>query len=171
MCGAGISKPVDDYGPSLPAKATLGRLVPETGFQQAIRDTEQAMTELDSRGNPVKDATYWLQHPEEAALYDEYEDQKEHFSTGAQRDTREGKGRYDLISPIMLRRLAILLEWGAAKYGDKNWEKGMPIDRFLDSAMRHINQFREGLRDEDHLTHAIFNLMAVVHLGEKKDEA
>lgn len=37
------------------------------------------------------------------------------FATGSQRDSRVGKGRYDLISPIALRRLAQLCERGAAK--------------------------------------------------------
>lgn len=89
--------------------------------------------------------------------------ERQEFDTGAKRDTRTGKGRFDLISPIMLRRLAVLMERGAVKYGDHNWEKGMPQSRYMDSACRHINKFREGYRDEDHLVQAIFNLMAMIH--------
>lgn len=85
------------------------------------------------------------------------------FDTGAVRDLREDKGRYDLISPIALRRLAIIYEKGAKKYSDRNWEKGIPICRYLDSAMRHIQQYMEGLRDEDHLSQAAWNLFCVVH--------
>jgi hypothetical protein len=85
------------------------------------------------------------------------------YDTGAKRDNREGKGRYDLISPIMLERLAKVYERGAIQKGDRNWEKGFPVSRALDSACRHINQYRQGLRDEDHLAQAIWNLAAAIH--------
>ena len=95
--------------------------------------------------------------------------QRETAETGLQRDIRKGKGRFDLISPIFLRRLAVLHEKGALKYGERNWEKGGPLSRCLDSALRHINQFREGYRDEDHLVQACWNLMAIVHHLEMVD--
>lgn len=92
--------------------------------------------------------------------------QREQHDTGAQRDIRTGKGRYDLITPFGLRRLALVMERGADKYADRNWESGMPYCRCLDSALRHIMQFIAGDDDEDHLGHATFNLMAVMHYQE-----
>ncbi len=92
--------------------------------------------------------------------------EREDFSTGSKRDTREGKGRYDLISPVAERRLAVVLERGAAKYGDRNWEKGQPLCRFLDSAKRHIGAVLEGKADEDHAAQAMWNLMAFIHIQE-----
>lgn len=91
---------------------------------------------------------------------------RETFSTKAVRDTREGKGRFDLISPRFLRRLAVVLEKGAAKYGDRNWEKGIPLGRYLDSALRHIANVLDGKRDEDHATQAAWNLHAFIHTAE-----
>ena len=91
---------------------------------------------------------------------------RQKFSTGAVRDIQNGKGRYDLISPIFLRRLAKHYENGAVKYGDRNWEKGIPIGRFLDSASRHINEYREGMRDEDHLAAAAWNIACIIHTEE-----
>ena len=91
---------------------------------------------------------------------------RENFTTGAVRDIRSGKGRFDLISPIALRRLAKWMELGALKYGDRNWEKGMPVSRCLDSALRHLNNHLLGLRDEDHLSAAMFNIQAIVHIEE-----
>jgi hypothetical protein len=88
------------------------------------------------------------------------------FETGAQRDMSEGKGRYDLISPIFTKRLAVVMEKGANKYSARNWEKGMPLSRFIDSAKRHIDQFLEGKRDEDHAAQAAFNLMGLIHTEE-----
>lgn len=54
------------------------------------------------------------------------------FSTGAVRDINEEKGRYELISPIMIERLAKLLQRGAIKYSTIkpiNWEEFIEIGR------------------------------------------
>lgn len=92
---------------------------------------------------------------------------RESFGTGAIRDSRLGKGRYDLISPIAMRRIAGVYERGAVKYGDdRNWERGMPISRMLDSTIRHVFQYLEGMRDEDHLAQAAWNLLAAIHTEE-----
>lgn len=91
---------------------------------------------------------------------------REQMSTGAVRDTREGKGRFDLIPPMFLRRLAMVYEQGAKKYAARNWEKGMPLSRCFDSALRHLNQAAEGKEDEDHLGHAAFNIAAIMFFLE-----
>lgn len=96
--------------------------------------------------------------------------QREEFAGGAVRDTRSGKGRFDLITPIGLRRIAVVYEKGAIKYAPRNWEAGMPISRCLDSALRHINQYKEGLMDEDHLAQAAWNLFAVMHFEELRPD-
>lgn len=88
------------------------------------------------------------------------------FDTGSRRDTREGKGRYDLMSPIVLERDARHLEFGAKKYGERNWEKGQPLCRYIDSALRHIYKYLSGERDEDHLAAARWNLGALIHTEE-----
>ena len=85
---------------------------------------------------------------------------REEFSTGSVRDTREGKGRFDLIPPSFLYRLARHFEEGAKKYGDNNWQRGQNLSRYMDSCMRHINKHRAGDRDEDHLIAAVWNLLA-----------
>jgi hypothetical protein len=91
---------------------------------------------------------------------------RQEFKTGSVRDTSEGKGRYDLISPISLSRLAKHFENGAVKYGDRNWEKGQPMCRYLDSAIRHIYKHLEGMRDEDHLAAAAWNVLGAIHTEE-----
>lgn len=91
---------------------------------------------------------------------------RELFPSGAVRDLREGKGRYDLISPVALHRLAVVYEKGSRKYAERNWEKGIPVSRCIDSAFRHIVQFMRGDRDEDHLAHAAWNLFAVMHFED-----
>lgn len=89
------------------------------------------------------------------------------FSTGAKRDSREGKGRYDLLPAAAIRRLAGVFERGAKKYSPKNWTKGMDFSRCMDSALRHTFQYMEGYRDEDHLAQAVFNLLALIEFEEQ----
>ncbi|CAI8980968.1 hypothetical protein EMIT07CA2_60264 [Brevibacillus sp. IT-7CA2] len=89
------------------------------------------------------------------------------FETGAKRDRAPGKGRYDLLSPAAIRRIAQRSELGEIKYGDGcNWEKGMPISEFMDSALRHIFQYMAGDNREDHLAAAAWNLNCAMHLEE-----
>lgn len=95
---------------------------------------------------------------------------REVFTTGAQRDIRRGKGRFDLLPMRALTRDAQLYERGAAKYEDRNWEKGMPFSRFVDSAMRHLVQYMMGMRDEDHLAAVRFNIGAIMELEETHPE-
>lgn len=89
---------------------------------------------------------------------------RETWATGSRRDTREGKGRYDLLPPAAILRLAQLYQRGAAKYGDRNWEKGQPISRFVDSGLRHLFAYLGGARDEDHLAAAAWNALGAIQM-------
>jgi len=91
---------------------------------------------------------------------------RQNFSTGSVRDTRDGKGRYDLITPIALQRLAKHYENGAIKYASRNWEKGQELSRYFDSTIRHLYNYLEGKRDEDHLAAALWNIAAMIHTEE-----
>ena len=88
------------------------------------------------------------------------------FSTGSVRDTNDGKGWYAHISPIAEKRLAVHIQNGGQKYGPRNWEKGQPLCGYLESAKRHLGNFLEGHRDEDHLAAAMWNVMACIHTEE-----
>jgi hypothetical protein len=85
------------------------------------------------------------------------------FDSGAQRDPNEDKGRYDLLSPLFLQRLAKHTQKGGQVRGDRNWETGMPMDAVLDSAIRHLFNYLEGDRSEDHLAAAAWNIMNLIH--------
>lgn len=92
------------------------------------------------------------------------------FETGAVRDMHKGKGRCDLLPMSVLLRLAKHYENGCNKYGDRNWENGIPCHSFADSAMRHIFKYMDGWKDEDHLIAAIWNLCGLAWTEEKKPE-
>ena len=91
---------------------------------------------------------------------------RQEFNTGAVRDTPEGKLRYDLIPTFALKRLAGLYTRGAQKYGEHNWQKGMPYSRFLASLERHLHQWKQGETDEDHMTAVAWNALAIIHFDE-----
>ena len=87
---------------------------------------------------------------------------RQDFGTGSVRDTRDGKGRFDLLPTYALYRLARHFENGAAKYGDRNWEKGQPLSRYLDSGIRHMMKVLAGATDEDHAAAAAWNILAFI---------
>lgn len=97
---------------------------------------------------------------------------RQQFGSGAVRDTEDGKPRYDLISPHALRRIAEHMRRGADKYAARNWEKGIPRERLVSSALRHLYKYIEahdlGVNmTEDHLAAVCFNVMALLHFEEK----
>jgi hypothetical protein len=96
---------------------------------------------------------------------------RQEYSTGMKRDVNDGKPRFDLISPrempydkLPLTRWAQLMERGAVKYGIRNWELAETqeeLDRFRESALRHMMQYLSGESDEDHMAAVFFNLSAI----------
>lgn len=71
----------------------------------------------------------------------------------------EGKIRLDLIPPELLTSVGEILTFGAIKYSERNWEKGMKWGRVYGALMRHLWKWWKGedLDDEtgkSHLWHA-----------------
>jgi hypothetical protein len=70
-----------------------------------------------------------------------------------------GKPRYDLIPPEVEEAIAQILTFGAAKYGDRNWELGMKWGRPYAAMRRHMGAWWSGENkdpetDMSHLWHA-----------------
>lgn len=95
---------------------------------------------------------------------------RQQFNSGAVRDNGKGKGRFDLLSTQMLFRLAKHYENGALKYEPRNFEKGMPISRCVDAAMRHLTKYLAGWNDEDHLAAVCWNIAAIMLYEERMPE-
>ena len=92
------------------------------------------------------------------------------FESGAVRDVQEGKGRLDLLPACAILRVARHFEAGAKKYDDRNWEKGIPVHSFIDSALRHLMKYLDGQDDEDHLCAAAWNCLCAMWTEEKHPE-
>ena len=80
----------------------------------------------------------------------------------------EGKSGVDQIPPQVLLELGRVYAMGEQKYGRDNWRQGTAWHEFYGSALRHILRWQSGedLDDESglpHLSHAIWNLVALQH--------
>ena len=84
-----------------------------------------------------------------------------------------GKIRYR-NTPDMLLELAIHFEDGCKKYGERNWEKGMPVKRYIDSGVRHYLKWLRGDEDEPHDRAFVWNMVCAIwtlkHKGEDNDK-
>lgn len=49
-----------------------------------------------------------------------------------------GKVRLDLVPPELIFAVGDILTFGAKKYADRNWEKGMKWGRVFGALMRHL---------------------------------
>lgn len=77
----------------------------------------------------------------------------EHRNAKDVRKTLE-RYRWELVLEV-----AKHFEEGAKKYGDRNWEKGIPCYRYIDSAVRHYCKWRAGWTDEPHDRAFIWNIL------------
>lgn len=98
---------------------------------------------------------------------------REQFASGMVRDTQLGKPRYDLIDRAFLKRWALLMSRGAEKYGAENWRKACSeeeLKRCEASALRHLFQYLDGDRTEDHAAAVAFNLAAAEYIRGRLHE-
>lgn len=96
------------------------------------------------------------------------------FETGMNRDVSEDKPAFHLLlakgvpySEQFITRWAELMQRGAVKYNERNWEKArtqVELDRFYSSALRHLLQAMCGEKDEDHLAAVAFNIAGAAYV-------
>ena len=120
------------------------------------------------------------------------------YETGAVRDRQKGKGRFDLV-PIdvvaklfindyvllniaaywndrdtkretMMLEVAKHFEEGAEKYGENNWQKGLPVEDYIDSALRHYFKWRRHDNDERHDRAFVWNILCCIWEADFHDK-
>lgn len=62
----------------------------------------------------------------------------------------------------LILEAAVHFEEGAKKYGENNWQMGLPVNCYLDSALRHYLKWRRGDQDEPHNRAFVWNLMCCI---------
>lgn len=79
----------------------------------------------------------------------------------------EDKLRYDLVPATALEEIVKVYNYGANKYGERNWEKGISWNRIFAPIMRHLWAWFAG-EDNDkesglsHLAHAAWGCLALL---------
>lgn len=66
----------------------------------------------------------------------------------------------DKISTIL--DVAKHYEAGCKKYGERNWEKGIPIHCYIDSGVRHLLKYARGDDDEPHDRAFVWNMLGAL---------
>jgi len=64
--------------------------------------------------------------------------------------------------PTAILEVSVHFSDGCAKYGERNWEKGIPCHSFVDSAIRHYLKWYRGDDDEPHDRAFIWNLLCLL---------
>ena len=66
----------------------------------------------------------------------------------------------------MMMDLSVHYKNGALKYAERNWEKGLPVHSFIDSAIRHLCKEILGWTDEPHLIACVWNIVGALYTVE-----
>lgn len=80
----------------------------------------------------------------------------------------KGKAPWHLMSGPALEQVAEVLNFGASKYDDRNWEKGINFSRLFSATQRHLwawwgRETWDQETDLNHLAHAMCNIMFILH--------
>lgn len=91
---------------------------------------------------------------------------------GEARKDDTGKPRMDLIPPEALYALGRVLEYGARKYADRNWEKGFAWGRSVAALKRHLSAWEAGQECDpesgmQHLWHVATNAVFLLTFAER----
>jgi hypothetical protein len=95
------------------------------------------------------------------------------FETGARRSEVIGP-RYDLIPEGPLRRLALRYTLGATKYGEWNWQKGLPLSDTFNHIIEHLLKAKREILagqmyNDDDLAGAAWGIFTLMFFQDRGD--
>ena len=76
----------------------------------------------------------------------------------------------DWDQPTLLLEVSKHFEEGAKKYGEYNWQKGIPTHCYIDSAVRHYLKWLRGDKDEPHDRAFVWNILCCIWTCQNKPE-
>jgi hypothetical protein len=97
------------------------------------------------------------------------------FESGAIRDLDDTKEDYvETFSWTALKRHAVYMTGKKKRYGAGNFKKGIPIESYEQSLVRHLqkymeNKYEQGIceTEDDHLAAMLFNICGIMHEEER----
>jgi hypothetical protein len=86
-----------------------------------------------------------------------------------------GKLKWSLVSWKALAPMVRVLMFGAEKYDDHNWKKGLKYTEVTESLQRHLNAFIEGEENDpesklSHVGHILCNAMFLSYMSVYKKD-
>lgn len=128
----------------------------------AVRDIQEGKGRCDLL--PLDEVADWLDDEvlHELAVFKRYDDISRLFRVLS---LFAWENRYDMILEVSKH-----YEEGAKKYGEYNWQKGIPISRYIDSAVRHYLKHKARHTDEPHDRAFVWNILSAIWTMENKPE-
>lgn len=74
--------------------------------------------------------------------------------------------RYDGSLVTAMLEVSRHYENGCQKYGERNWEKGIPLHCYIDSGVRHYLKWSRGDEDEAHDRAFLWNMLGAIWTHE-----
>ena len=81
--------------------------------------------------------------------------------TYIERAIKEACATFKWTIPHAMLEVSKHFEAGCQKYGERNWEKGIPEHCYIDSAVRHYLKWLDGMTDEPHDRAVLWNLICL----------
>lgn len=72
--------------------------------------------------------------------------------------------------PTMILEVSVHFEEGAEKYGENNWQKGLPVKSYINSAVRHYLKWLRHDTDERHDRAFCWNILCAIWTCKHKPE-
>ncbi len=137
----------------------------------AVRDIQEGKGRCDLLPLDVLGGCYEFDYPEE--IHAEIFEQLHLFI-----DTGDINHLYEILSldkpfdeySTMFLEVAKHFEEGAKKYGEYNWQKGIPTHCYIDSAVRHYLKWLRGDKDEPHDRAFVWNILCCIWTCKHKPE-
>lgn len=79
-----------------------------------------------------------------------------------------GQNGWDV--PTAILEVSIHFADGCSKYGERNWERGIPAHCYIDSAIRHYLKWCRGDTDEPHDRAFVWNLLCLLWTLKHRSE-
>ena len=97
------------------------------------------------------------------------------FKTGAIRDNDTTKPDFiETVSWTAFRKFGEYMTSKKSRYGAGNFKKGIPIESYEQSLVRHIQKYLENKyengnqeKNEDHISAIVFNAFGILHEQER----
>jgi len=85
------------------------------------------------------------------------------------------KNRLDLIHPAVILELGKVLTYGANKYGERNYQKGLAYHRVYGAALRHLVAWWNGENNDResgllHLSHCLCNIAFLIEFESNREK-